>query len=181
MEGRDLFKVVERWEITGLLEGLPMANKIGLATLYDDITRMLLNSDLSESELDKLTTFSLMAIKKLYKRVGDNFDLVTFYEKAKIYLIGNPKPIDKDNILEFINTYEDDVISKSKLSDEEYSYRINSVVRAINDILLEKNPVSHISDDGFKYADIEMNNQQLRYWNRRKAIELFTTLLSQID
>ena len=40
----DLFNTIQRWEVLGLLDGLPIREKSELAQIYDNATRLLIQS-----------------------------------------------------------------------------------------------------------------------------------------
>jgi hypothetical protein len=154
----DILNVVQRWEAVGLLDGLPIMEKTELAQIYDNATRLML-SDRSVQKIPEeiseiYDNFYLPICRRLYKRVGPNFNLETMMGKllevvnkrGQDILKPNPEQPEKNPVLdfciEFADNYEDDKTSKNMLSDEEYEQKIDYLTQKIKEILLNENTVS---------------------------------------
>ena len=77
----DVLNVVERWQSLGFLEGLPILEKTELALIYDNATRLLLSqrslSKIPKKVQDSMDETIFPICRRLYKRVGPNFDIET--------------------------------------------------------------------------------------------------------
>ena len=73
------YEVISRWEALGMLDNLPLWEKEELAILYDNTVRLIL-SDKTISKIpsdvdDVFNTVNLPIVRRLYRRVGPNFDI----------------------------------------------------------------------------------------------------------
>jgi hypothetical protein len=77
MEKEEILDVLQRWESTGLLTGLPPWEKEELALLYDNVTRVMLSKAdvLDEHVYETLGDVTLPTTRRLYRRVGINFEI----------------------------------------------------------------------------------------------------------
>jgi hypothetical protein len=70
----DLFNTIQRWEVLGLLDGLPIREKSELAQIYDNATRLLLSnrtlSKVPKNIADTMDDVFIPICRRLYKRVG---------------------------------------------------------------------------------------------------------------
>ena len=75
---------VSRWSSTGLLYGLPLHEKQELAPIFDNISRIALSltekKKLSSKTLDKLEDTMFPICRRLYRRVGFDFDVEKMME-----------------------------------------------------------------------------------------------------
>ena len=197
----DILNVVQRWEAVGLLDGLPIMEKTELAQIYDNATRLML-SDRSVQKIPEeiseiYDNFYLPICRRLYKRVGPNFNLETMMGKllevvnkrGQDILKPNPEQPEKNPVLdfciEFADNYEDDKTSKNMLSDEEYEQKIDYLTQKIKEILLNENTVSYINKEKEEYnlniAKTNKPKQQRRFWNQSVAKNLLASALSEIN
>lgn len=197
----DILNVVQRWEALGLLDGLPITEKTELAQIYDNATRLML----SERSIQKIPeeiseiydNLYLPICRRLYKRVGPNFNLETMMSKlleevnkqGKDIMKFNPEKPEKNPIVDFCvnfaDDYEDDKTSKNMLSDEEYEQKINYLTQKIKEILLNENTVSYVNKEKEEYnlnkAKTNKPKQQRRFWNQSVAKNLLASALSEIN
>jgi len=77
MEKEGILEVLQRWDSTGLLTGLPPWEKEELALLYDNVTRVMLSkaNTLEEHVYETLGDVTLPTTRRLYRRVGINFEI----------------------------------------------------------------------------------------------------------
>jgi phage pi2 protein 07 len=199
MEEDNILEVVQRWEATGLLDGLPLWEKEELSQLYDNITRLLL----SKKAIEKIpeTTHNMMGdvmfpiTRRLYRRVGVNFDttsmiseLLTNVEKNKIELLKEVTPESNpivDFCREFADNYEDDVTVKKSLSKEDYIKRVDTIMDFTKKILLSDKMVSHVDRENggweIYYSDKKKSENYTRLWNQKIASDLLITVLSDTN
>lgn len=193
----DVLNVVQRWESLGLLEGLPLQERVELAQIYDNATRLML-SELSLKRIPKkvseiLDETYLPICRRLYRRVGPNFDLEnmmgellesvneTKFEESDE---PNKNPI-IDFCINFADNYEDSETGKNLLSEEEYKDKINLLLVKLKEILLNDKMVSYVDKTEDDYVlnigKQEKTKQQTRFWNQSVAKNLFNSFLSEIN
>lgn len=193
----DVLNVVQRWESLGLLEGLPLQERVELAQIYDNATRLML-SELSLKRIPKkvseiLDETYLPICRRLYRRVGPNFDLENMMgellesvNKTKFEKSDEPNknPI-IDFCINFADNYEDSETSKNLLSEEEYKDKINLLLVKLKEILLNDKMVSYVDKTEDDYVlnigKQEKTKQQTRFWNQSVAKNLFNSFLSEIN
>jgi hypothetical protein len=188
----EILDVVQRWENTGLLYGLPLYEKQELAPIFDNVSRIALSRDLSMKVLDKLEDVMFPICRRLYRRVGSEFDvekmmnnLVKEITEKNDFLISEPKDKSSNPIvefcIEFADTYEDEIISKKQFSDEEYEERVEKILGTLRDVLLNKEMVSFIdrtnSDWKVMLSDAKKSPKQTRYWNQKMAQETLSAII----
>ena len=197
----DILNVVQRWEAVGLLDGLPIMEKTELAQIYDNATRLMLSDrsiqKIPEEISEIYDNFYLPICRRLYKRVGPNFNLETMMgklldvinERGQEILKPDPKKPEKNPILDFCiqfaDDYEDDKTSKNMLSEEEYEQKIDYLTQKIKEILLSKDTVSYVNKEKEEYnlnkAKTNKPKQQNRFWNQSVAKNLLASALSEIN
>ena len=78
-ETEEILDIVNRWENTGLLYGLPLYEKQELAPIFDNISRVALSKtnkdELSMTVLEDLEDTMFPICRRLYRRVGSEFDV----------------------------------------------------------------------------------------------------------
>jgi hypothetical protein len=196
----DVFNVVQRWESLGLLEGLPLQEKIELAHIYDNATRVLL-SNLAISKIPKKVSDSIDEVfipicRRLYKRVGPNFDVTEMLGSLLETLNNNYDDVFKSEkngeidpvvefCIEFADTYEDNETRKNILTDEEYDNRVNSLVDNLREILLSKEMVSNFKEDNgvitINKTEKPVSKQSIRFKNQYVAKNLINVFLAKIN
>lgn len=189
---------VSRWSSTGLLYGLPLHEKQELAPIFDNVSRMALSltdkNKISIKTLEKLEDTMFPICRRLYRRVGFDFDI----EKMMDSLIkeietkdfsgevsGDKKNPIVNFCINFADTYEDEVISKKQFSDKEYSERVDKALTILRQILLNKEMVSFVdrtnSDWKVMLSDAKKSPKQTRYWNQNVSKEFLTAILSDTN
>ena len=197
----DIINVEERWESLGLLDGIPILQKTELAQIYDNATKLML-SDISIKKIPKeiselVENFYIPICRRLYKRVGPNFNLEFMMgqllevvdKKRKTILEFDPeKPANNpivDFCIDFADGYEDDLTKKTSLTDSEYEEKINNVLDITQSVLLNKSLVSYVNNVGGSYkiesSIAKKNPQQRRFWNQSVAKNFLESALSEIN
>ncbi len=191
----EILDIVTRWENTGLLYGLPLYEKQELAPIFDNISRISLSKtdkgEISMSLLEDLEDTMFPICRRLYRRVGAEFDIEKMVEtlikdiKEKQTLLKGPSEGKTSPLvqfcIEFADSYEDEIISKKQFNDNEYEERVEKVLETLRGILLNKEMVSFVdrtnSDWKIMLSDSKKSPKQTRYWNQRIAKEVLTSTL----
>lgn len=202
MEKEEILDVLERWESTGLLTGLPPWEKEELALLYDNVTRVMLSKagTISDDIYETLGDVTLPTTRRLYRRVGINFDINNMVNTLLQSVVKNykeiVKPANKDDngnvsnpivefCVEFADTYEDDDIKRKIFSKEQYEERVDDILYTLKKILLSDDMVSFVdrSDSDWKvmYSDTKKSPNQVRMWNQKRAIETLHGILNETN
>ena len=202
MEKEGILEVLQRWDSTGLLTGLPPWEKEELALLYDNVTRVMLSkaNTLEEHVYETLGDVTLPTTRRLYRRVGINFEInnmvdeLTKRVQENYEVINVPAQKDADgNItnpivefcVEFSDSYSDTLTEKNVLSDDEYKNEINKMLTTINEVLTSKEMVSFVdttsSEYIVKYSDTRKSKSQTRNWNQKRAMESLHGILNNIN
>lgn len=200
-EFEDIINVVQRWEALGLLDGIPIQEKTELAQIFDNATRLML----SERSINKIPkeiseiydNLYLPICRRLYKRVGPNFNLEVMMgkllevvnEEGKNILNFDPEKPAKNPIVEFCvnfaDNYEDELTNKNTISDKEYEEKVDSLLSKIKEVLINEEMVSYVDkvEDGYELniSKTKRPTQQKRFWNQSVAKQLFTSALSNIN
>jgi hypothetical protein len=202
MEKEEILEVLQRWESTGLLTGLPPWEKEELALLYDNVTRVMLSKAdiLDEETYETLGDVTLPTTRRLYRRVGINFDINNMMDELvskvmKHYKEINQQPSKDDHgnitnpivefCVEFADTYEDDDIKRKIFSKEQYEERVDKILETMKTVLLSEDMVSFVdrSDSDWKilYSDTKKSPNQVRMWNQKRAIETLHGILNETN
>jgi hypothetical protein len=202
MEKEEILEVLQRWESTGLLTGLPPWEKEELALLYDNVTRVMLSkaNQLDNNIYETLGDVTLPTTRRLYRRVGINFEINTMVDELTRRVEENYEainvPPNKDNVgnlvnpivefcVEFADTYEDDDIKKKVFSREQYTERVEKLLETVQTVLLSKEMVSFVdrSESEWKilYSDTKKSPTQVRMWNQKRAIETLHGILNETN
>jgi hypothetical protein len=202
MEKEEILDVLQRWESTGLLTGLPPWEKEELALLYDNVTRVMLSKAdvLEEHVYETLGDVTLPTTRRLYRRVGINFEINKMVDELTDRVQENyeainvpPQKDDDGNItnpivefcVEFADTYEDDSIKKKIFSKEQYEERVDKLLDTVKTVLLGEEMVSFVdrSDSEWKimYSDTKKSPNQVRMWNQKRAIETLHGILNETN
>lgn len=193
----EILDVLARWENTGLLYGLPLHEKQELAPIFDNISRIALSltdkNKISTATLEKLSDTMFPICRRLYRRVGFDFDVEKMIESL-VKEIENQdlSGITDDNkstivnfCINFADSYEDEVISKKQFSDKEYTERVDKALAILRQILLNKEMVSFVdrtnSDWKVMLSDAKKSPKQTRYWNQNVSKEFLTAILSDTN
>ena len=189
---------VNRWSATGLLYGLPLHEKQELAPIFDNISRLALSltekNKISIQTLEKLEDTMFPICRRLYRRVGFDFDIERMMDslikeiETKNFSVEVGE--DKKNpivsfCINFADTYEDEVINKKQFSDKEYTERVDKALGILRQILLNKEMVSFVdrtnSDWKVMLSDAKKSSKQTRYWNQNVSKEFLTAILNDTN
>lgn len=202
MEKEEILEVLQRWESTGLLTGLPPWEKEELALLYDNVTRVMLSKaeQLDDNIYETLGDVTLPTTRRLYRRVGINFEINTMVDELTRRVEENyeainvpPNKDEQGNLVnpivefcvEFADTYEDDDIKRKVFSKEQYTERVEKLLDTVRDVLLSNDMVSFVdrSDSDWKilYSDTKKSPTQVRMWNQKRAIETLHGILNETN
>ena len=202
MEKEEILEVLQRWESTGLLTGLPPWEKEELALLYDNVTRVMLSKgdQVDENIYETLGDVTLPTTRRLYRRVGINFEINTMVDELTKRVEDNydainvpPNKDEAGNLVnpivefcvEFADTYEDDDIKKKVFSREQYTERVEKLLETVQTVLLSKEMVSFVdrseSDWKILYSDTKKSPTQVRMWNQKRAIETLHGILNETN
>lgn len=197
----DILDVVQRWESLGLLEGLPIQDRVELAQIYDNATRLLL-SELTLKKVPKKNSDILDEVyvpicRRLYKRVGPNFDienmmselLVSVNEKKEDIITFDPNKPEKNPVVEFCvnfaDNYEDSETIKKFIGEVEYTEKIENLLLKLKEILLNEQLISYVSTENevynLNFSKTKKTKQQIRFWNQSVAKQLINSVLSEIN
>lgn len=193
--------VLKRWETLGLLDGLPINSRIELSQVYDNATKLLL-AELTLKKVPKKVSDTMNEVfipicRRLYKRVGINFDLEGMMSKLlevvskELHSITqiNPQELEKNPMIEFCvnfaDNYEDEIITKNTLTNEEYENKITQLILKIQEVLLNERMVAYVdrveNDFILNYSKTEKTHQQTRFWNQSVAKQLFNSVIDEIN
>jgi hypothetical protein len=202
MEKEEILDVLQRWDSTGLLTGLPPWEKEELALLYDNVTRVMLSKadSLDEDVYETLGDVTLPTTRRLYRRVGLNFEINTMMDtlakrvQENYEAINLPPGKDEDGIpsnpivefcVEFADTYEDEDIRKKIFGKEQYDERVEKLLEMVKTVLLSDEMVSFVdrSDNDWKiqYSDTKKSPTQVRMWNQKRAVETLHGILNETN
>jgi hypothetical protein len=202
MEKEEILEVLQRWDNTGLLTGLPPWEKEELALLYDNVTRVMLSKAdvLDEDVYETLGDVTLPTTRRLYRRVGINFNINkmvdSLVEKVSKHYQEINQPASKDEqgnltnpivefCVEFADTYEDEDIKRKIFSKEQYEERVDNILKTMRTVLLSDEMVSFVdrSDSEWKilYSDTKKSPNQVRMWNQKRAIETLHGILNETN
>jgi hypothetical protein len=192
-------EVISRWEPTGLIDGLPIWEKEELAILYDNTIKLILSNKVI-SKLPKnvsllLEECSMPVIRRLYRRIGPNFNLENLLSELLESVIKNESELVLEPTIEFnpivnfcidfADNYSDELTSSSELTKEEYTQQVDKVLNYVRKVLLNDGMVSNVdkSDEEWvlKLSDKTKSVQSTRFWNQKMAKDLLIFSLSEIN
>lgn len=192
----EILEVVQRWENTGLLYGLPLYEKQELAPIYDNVARLALSKldsgEITRSVSDLMDSTMFPICRRLYRRVGCDFNIEKMVNNLVKKVIENEETLEKPIIdkatnpvvefcVEFADTYEDEIISKKQFNNEDYTERVDKILDSLRHILLNKEMVSFVdrtnSDWKLMLSDSKKSPKQTRYWNQKIAQEVLSSTL----
>jgi hypothetical protein len=190
-ETEEILDIVNRWENTGLLYGLPLYEKQELAPIFDNISRVALSKtnkdELSMTVLEDLEDTMFPICRRLYRRVGSEFDVEKMLDllikelkenKHKVIKEGDVKNPLVSFCVGFADSYEDDFI-------KEYEERVDKTLNMLRKILLNNEMVSFVdrtsSDWKIMFSDTKKSPKQIRYWNQNVCKEFLNSILNDTN
>jgi len=193
--------ILQRWESTGLLDGLPQWEKEELAQIYDNTTKLLLAKKtidkLPKNTFEQLENCYIPVCRRLYRRLGINFDVENMMSDLLISVENNIEELVKNEVTEnkrtalvefcinFADNYEDEISSKEQLSDEEYVERVDKILEVLKEILLDDRVVSYVNRDETEWKIIKKEEikspKQTRFWNQRVGFEFLKSTFSELN
>ena len=194
----EILDAVQRWDHTGLLYGLPLHEKQELAPIFDNVSKIALSltekNKISSKTLDKLEDTMFPICRRLYRRVGFDFDIEKMMEslikelETKDFVDTNVKG-EKNPIvnfcIEFSDLYEDENIVKNQFNDEEYEERVDKILETLKVILLNKEMVSFVDrtnpDWKVMLSDAKKSPKVTRYWNQNVTKEFLSAILNDTN
>lgn len=196
-EEDDLTDVISRWEVTGLLDGLPQWEKEELAVIYDNVTRVILSksSTTDPNKFEVLGDVVIPVVRRLYRRVGVNFDPYRMVEELSksvhdnYNILSGPVTKDKNPIVsfcvDFADGYEDEQITSRTLPKDQYDKSIDKLGEVITSILKSNEMVSHINKINdeweIKYTNVNKSPNQIRIWNQKRGLEILNIELKNLN
>jgi hypothetical protein len=196
----DLVNVVQRWESLGLLEGLPIQEKVELAQIYDNATRLALSEiklrRVPKNVSDLMDEIFIPICRRLYKRVGTNFDITTMMSDLLESINNNVVDLTKNNpnsvedpivkfCINFADNYQDEITNVNSLTDEEYRKRVEVLLETMRSILLNDEFINNVEEDGDNFKLIQSSTKktknQVRYNNQYVAKNYLSGFLSGIN
>jgi hypothetical protein len=197
-ETEEILDIVNRWENTGLLYGLPLYEKQELAPIFDNISRVALSKtnrdELSMTVLEDLEDTMFPICRRLYRRVGSEFDVEKMLDllikelkenKHKVIKEGDVKNPLVSFCVGFADSYEDDFIIKKQFSEKEYEERVDKTLNMLRKILLNNDMVSFVdrtsSDWKIMFSDTKKSPKQVRYWNQNVCKEFLNSILNDTN
>jgi hypothetical protein len=197
-ETEEILDIVNRWENTGLLYGLPLYEKQELAPIFDNISRVALSKtnrdELSMTVLEDLEDTMFPICRRLYRRVGSEFDVEKMLDllikelkenKHKVLKEGDVKNPLVSFCVGFADSYEDDFIIKKQFSEKEYEERVDKTLNMLRKILLNNDMVSFVdrtsSDWKIMFSDTKKSPKQVRYWNQNVCKEFLNSILNDTN
>lgn len=199
----DVLNVIQRWDALGLLYGLPLWEKEELSQVYDNAARLILHKEsknIPKKIYENLNEVTFPILRRLYRRVGLNFDIEILMSKLLEELHANPLILsstvgisndgEKYNKLtkfcvEFADKYEDSETVKNQFTDEDYEERVDKLLNIMKEVLLNKDRTSFIdrtsTDWKIILSDKKSSKMNTRYWNQKISKELLTSVLSDTN
>jgi hypothetical protein len=196
----DLVNVVQRWESLGLLEGLPIQDKVELAQIYDNATRLALSEiklkRVPKDVSDLMDETFIPICRRLYKRVGVNFNITNMMSELLESINNNIKDLNKNNneliedpvvnfCIDFADNYQDEITNVNTLSDEEYVKRVGVLLDTLKNVLLSDEFISNIEQDGIEsklvYSKTKKTKSQVRYNNQYIAKNYLLSVLTNLN
>lgn len=194
----EILDAVQRWDHTGLLYGLPLHEKQELAPIFDNVSKIALSltekNKISSKTLDKLEDTMFPICRRLYRRVGFDFDVEKMMESlikelevkefTDTNIKGEKNPI-VQFCIQFSDLYEDENIVKNQFDDEEYEERVDKILETLKTILLNKDMVSFVDKTNPEWkvmlSDAKKSPKQTRYWNQNVTKEFLSAILNDTN
>lgn len=199
-EGTEIdFDVIARWEAMGLLGNLPLWEKEELAIIYDNMVKIILADktikSLPNDVNDLLNTVNFPIVRRLYRRVGPFFDIETMLAKLLDEIDGNLSYLKKeatpeDNpvvsfCINFADNYEDEKTLNKQITKEEYTERVDVILRTLRDILLNDNMVVNAEKEesgwSLNLSDNKKTFNYTKFWNQKMGARFLSQSLSDLN
>ncbi len=193
----EIVNVVSRWETLGLLEGLNFNEKMDLAQIYDDATKLLLSNSFTKTVpkkvSDTMDEVFIPICRRLYRRVGTNFDLENMMSDLLTFVNDNLGDIFSNNTIEnhlvnfcieFADNYSDELIESVVLSDSDYNDKVEIILNKLRNVLLSDKPISNVDFNGneiiLNFSNNERSKHQIRFINQNMAKNLLNITLNKL-
>ena len=203
-EEDDILEIVQRWDNTGLLYGLPMYEKQELAPIFENVTRVALskysNKEVPRNISDLMDSVMFPICRRLYRRVGSDFDIEKMVNDLIKKVTENQdmltqtddktikdKPVNPivSFCIEFADKYSDELINRKQFNETDYKERIVKMLKTIENVLLNPMMTSFIdrSSDNWVVIDSESisSNKGIRIHNQKVALEVFSNIIKDTN
>ena len=203
-EEDDILEIVQRWDNTGLLYGLPMYEKQELAPIFENVTRVALskysNKEVPRNISDLMDSVMFPICRRLYRRVGSDFDIEKMINDLIKKVTENQdmltqtddktikdKPVNPivSFCIEFADQYSDELINRKQFNETDYKERIVKMLKTIENVLLNPMMTSFIdrSSDNWVVIDSESisSNKGIRIHNQKVALEVFSNIIKDTN
>jgi len=203
-EEDDILEIVQRWDNTGLLYGLPMYEKQELAPIFENVTRVALskysNKEVPRNISDLMDSVMFPICRRLYRRVGSDFDIEKMVNDLIKKVTENQdmltqtddktikdKPVNPivSFCIEFADQYSDELINRKQFNETDYKERIVKMLKTIENVLLNPMMTSFIdrSSDNWVVIDSESisSNKGIRIHNQKVALEVFSNIIKDTN
>jgi len=203
-EEDDILEIVQRWDNTGLLYGLPMYEKQELAPIFENVTRIALskysNKEVPRNISDLMDSVMFPICRRLYRRVGSDFDIEKMVNDLIKKVTENQdmltqtddktikdKPVNPivSFCIEFADQYSDELINRKQFNETDYKERIVKMLKTIENVLLNPMMTSFIdrSSDNWVVIDSESisSNKGIRIHNQKVALEVFSNIIKDTN
>lgn len=200
MGKEEVLDVIERWEATGLLYGLPIYEKEELSLIFDNVTRVLLSKDamekIPEDVYEILNEVIFPVTRRLYRRVGVRFDVEEMLSELMVKVNDSiedlKKPVTKENnpivkfSIDFADGYEDEETNKKMFTKEQYEKRVDKTLEYVKKVLLSEEKVGNIDrlekkDWSIKFLESKSTESATRVWNQKMALQLLQSVISDTN
>lgn len=203
-EEDDILEIVQRWDNTGLLYGLPMYEKQELAPIFENVTRVALskysNKEVPRNISDLMDSVMFPICRRLYRRVGSDFDIEKMVNDLIKKVTENQdmltqtddktikdKPVNPivSFCIDFADQYSDELINRKQFNETDYKERIVKMLKTIENVLLNPMMTSFIdrSSDNWVVIDSESisSNKGIRIHNQKVALEVFSNIIKDTN
>jgi hypothetical protein len=192
----EILEVVQRWENTGLLYGLPLYEKQELAPIFDNVARISLyklDKGLITREVSDLLDNVMYPIcRRLYRRVGSDFEVERMMEHLIKQVVENKTQLSKtitekvnnpivEFCVNFADVYSDEKIDKNRFTKEEYKERVTKILNILEKVLTDDKMVSLVDKTTGEWvilhSDAVVSESRIRTHNQKAAQEFLRQVL----
>jgi len=192
----EILEVVQRWDQTGLLYGLPLYEKQELAPIFDNVARISLSKLdkglITREVSDLLDNVMYPICRRLYRRVGADFELERMMEHLIKQVIENKAQLSKtitekvnnpivEFCVNFADVYSDEKIDKNRFTKEEYKERVTKILNILEKVLTDDKMVSLVDKTTGEWvilhSDAVVSESRIRTHNQKAAQEFLRQVL----